>query len=167
MYFCISDSCRLSPTLDPPKANPARARFAFAFLRPNKFLACHRCAFSLQERIISSCVKKHKNPILEKLADLLALRTHSEFELSEKLLHKSYSEREEVSLALEEARVNASGSKTPKELSDRTARKLHAKNKSYAYITAYLEQRHLPPPRLERRIGARKGSFFSGKASFT
>ena len=55
--------------------------------------------------------EKTQKPILEKLADLLALRTHSEFELSEKLLHKSYSE-EEVSLALEEARER--GSKTPK-----------------------------------------------------
>lgn len=98
--------------------------------------------------------EKTQKPILEKLADLLALRTHSEFELSEKLLHKSYSE-EEVSLALEEARERK-WLEDPKELSDRTARKLHAKNKSYAYITAYLEQRHLPPPVLNEELELEK-----------
>jgi SOS response regulatory protein OraA/RecX len=98
--------------------------------------------------------EKPQKPILEKLADLIALRTHSEFELQQKLLHKSYSETE-VQEALEEARKRK-WLEDPRELATRTASQLHAKNKSYAYIAAYLEQKNLPLPVLDEALELEK-----------
>ena len=80
---------------------------------------------------------------VKKIAQYLSFRSHSEKELKQKLSKKFSSSVIEKSL--EQVRQKKWMEK-PLELSQKTVQQLHKKNKSWAYIKAYLKDKELPLP---------------------
>lgn len=85
---------------------------------------------------------------LKTIADCLSRRSHSKKELALKLAQKDFSQ-EVIDQALEKAEEKKwlEGSE---ELAQKTLLFLHKKNKSWAYIQAYLKEKDLPLPDYDR-----------------
>lgn len=83
-----------------------------------------------------------KRTILDKLADYLARRDHSEKELKEKLQKKSFNE-DSIEWVISQA--SAKGwLKSPKELTQQIFLELNKKNKGILYINNQLQKKGLP-----------------------
>lgn len=88
--------------------------------------------------------KKEKKPkmVLTWVQDYLSRRPHSEKELLTKLLKKDFDE-DAIKLAIEYAKEQK-WMDEPKDLSERVFVEWDVKNKSYAWICTYLEEKGLP-----------------------
>lgn len=91
---------------------------------------------SLNEELIEDPLKA-----LDKIADYLARRDHSEKELITKLSRK-YS-ASAIANAVDQAKQNH-WLTDPEELAQRVAESLHRKNKGHLYICSYLSEKGLP-----------------------
>ena len=80
---------------------------------------------------------------LQKIAQYLSFRSHSEKELRQKLSKNFSANLIEKSLELAKQK---SWLEEPLEIAKKTAKKLHQKNKSWAYIKKYLQEKSLPLP---------------------
>jgi regulatory protein len=116
----------------------------------------------------SDKLKEHWNA-LNKVADHLARRDHSEKELRTKLEQKFSSEATEWALT---QALDRNWLLAPKELSHKVTARLHEKLKGHLYIRGYLQQKGLPSPDIDQDIEKQKAQQlleqkFGSKDNFT
>jgi len=107
--------------------------------------------------------KKDLNEVLQKTAQILSQRSHSEKELKQKL-------SSHFSLNLVEQSIHLAKQKKwledPYELSLQTTHQLHTKNKSWTHIKGYLQNKGLPLPEYDKDKELKKAKIlFKKKAS--